>query len=252
MRIIAAIAGVLIVIGLSAFIYKNKHSESVVPERETVRATLAGTYGCLPPKDTTAPVTTECAFGIKTDEGEYYAIDFGLVSDLPPVLTDGTRIRADGIVTPLAELSTNYWEKYPIEGIFSVTNSVEVLEETNDDLPIVETSSGLFDNRWKWIRTEYLDDEELEPVKDNFVLSFNEAGTMTSTTDCNSLSGDFVIDGEVLSFGPFMSTLMYCEGSLEGEYGSDLALTNSYRIIGDELHLNLNRDFGTMIFRAIP
>lgn len=256
MRIFAAILGLLIVVGLSAFIYEHKRSEDAISDQEAVRMTLTGTYGCLPPKDTTGPVTTECAFGLKTDEGQYYAIDFGLTSALPPVLTDGVRIRASGVLTPLALLSTDYWQKYPIEGIFSVTDSVEVLEEEREVPQETEigstTSAQLFGNRWEWIRTEYLDGDRILPRTSAFVLSFAVSGTMTSTTDCNSLSGDFVVDGEVLSFGPFMSTLMYCDGSLEGEYGSDLALTNSYEIVGDELRLNLNRDFGVMVFRAIP
>jgi heat shock protein HslJ len=255
MRIIGAIVAVLIIIGLSAFIYQQKRADDFSNQVETSRVTLTGVYGCLPQKETDTSVTDECAFGIKTDEGLYYAIDFGLLSTLPPVLSNGMRIRAIGRVTPLRALSTDYWQKYPIEGIFSVTDSVEVLEETSDpELGGVDNSSlesGLFGNRWVWDQTEYRSGEILEPRDDNFVLSFNEAGTMNSTTDCNSLSGDFAVDGEVLSFGPFMSTLMYCDGSLEGEYGSDLALTNSYEIVGDELRLNLNRDFGVMVFRAV-
>lgn len=253
MRIFGAIVALLIVVGLFAFIYQHKRSGEVVKEGSgAARVTLTGTYGCLPQKDTTAITTDECAFGIRTDDGLYYAIDFGLVSTLPPVLTDGTRIRATGRVTPLIALSTDYWQKYPIEGIFSVTDSLEVLEEVDIDTEIEEESSSnsrLFDNSWVWVRTEYLDGDILQSRTDRFVLTFNEAGTMNSSTDCNSLSGDFVIDGEVLSFGPFMSTLMYCDGSLEGDYGSNLALTNSYTIVGDELRLNLDRDFGVMVFR---
>lgn len=240
--------------GLFAFIFQHKRTVDEVPRDESIRATLTGTYGCLPQEETSAITTDECAFGIKTDEGLYYAIDFGLVSTLPPILTNGTKIRATGRITPIAMLSTDYWQKYPIEGIFSVTDSVEVLEEISDDGEEeneISSESKIVDTRWVWVRTEYLDGDTLKPRGEDFVLSFNEAGTMTSTTDCNSLSGDYVIDGEVLSFGPFMSTLMYCDGSLEGEYGSDLALTNSYTIVGDELRLNLNRDFGVMVFRAV-
>lgn len=251
MKIIGAVVAVLIVVGLFSFIFQQKRTDEVVPQNVTSRVTLTGVYGCLPQRETDTEITDECAFGLETDDGLYYAIDFGLVSALPPVLSDGMRIRATGRVTPLMMLSTDYWQKYPIEGIFSVTDSVEILEEMRSEPELIEvTSDELFENKWAWIRTEYGDGAEIEPRGDDFVLMFNESGTMNSTTDCNSLSGDFVIDGEVLSFGPFMSTLMYCEGSLEGEYRSDLALTNSYEIVGDELRLNLNRDFGVMVFRA--
>lgn len=40
--------------------------------------TISGTYVCLPHRDTSGEMqTTECAFGIKTDDGVYYAVNFG-------------------------------------------------------------------------------------------------------------------------------------------------------------------------------
>lgn len=112
----------------------------------------------------------------------------------------------------------------------------------------IETASLLENTEWEWSYTTLLSGKKVSsPNKDKFVL-FLKDGKVTSSTDCNSMSGNYVKDGEVLSFTPFASTKMYCEGSLEGEYSRQLGLTNSYVISGDELRLNLNRDYGTMIF----
>ncbi len=107
----------------------------------------------------------------------------------------------------------------------------------------------LFGTSWSWVETILLSGEHVRaPVGDKFVLTFGEDGHVHSSTDCNQMNGSYVIDGEVLSFGPMMSTKMFCEGSQEGNYSEALALTNSYAFEGNELHLNLNRDYGMMVF----
>ncbi len=95
---------------------------------EPYRATLSGEYVCLPHRDGAVRETEECAPGVKTDAGEYYAIDFYLMSQEHRPLSVGERFSANGLVTPIERLSTNRWQKYQVEGIFSVTDSVRVGE----------------------------------------------------------------------------------------------------------------------------
>ncbi len=104
------------------FIYTEKQEPN---EIAAYRGTLSGEFVCLPRVDTTGPQTDECAFGIKTDVGEYYAVDFALMSQEAPQLTPGERFTANGTITPIELLSTDHWRKYPVVGIFSVTDSVE-------------------------------------------------------------------------------------------------------------------------------
>ncbi len=111
------------------------------------------------------------------------------------------------------------------------------------------TANPLFGTSWSWVETILLNGEHVKaPAGDKFVLTFGEDGHVKSTTDCNGMNGSYIINGEVLSFGPMMSTKMFCEGSQEGNYSEALALTNSYVIEGSELHFNLNRDYGMMVF----
>lgn len=63
------------------------------------KITVEGTYICLPHKNTNGPQTLECAFGIKTAQGNY-----GLRIDDPERLAlefeDNQRVRIEGYVAP--------------------------------------------------------------------------------------------------------------------------------------------------------
>lgn len=90
-------------------------------------ATLTGEYVCLPHKDTSGPQTDECAFGIKTDASEYYALDFNMIPEGHEDFQSGTKFSASGTITPIENLSTDHWRRYDIEGIFTVTDYVKDL-----------------------------------------------------------------------------------------------------------------------------
>jgi copper homeostasis protein (lipoprotein) len=334
---------------LNSYIYNEKQGDTSEPEHTT----LTGEYMCLPLAEEGSADTGDCAVGIKTEYGDYYAIDLGLMSMEAPALVEGDMIRAAGIITPIAELSTDYWKKYPVIGIFSVTDSLELLEPekqepfasyegvlpcascegivtqlelsaspsaTNtgeyvlteiyigqdesepfvtkgswmlkdeggvmtyelqkedgvikyiqldqsmirmvgadgsafpSELPynlkkIEEEPNPVLDTSWVWKETILLNGTVVTPSKpEAFVLMLGSDRSYTSSTDCNALSGTFALDQEVLSFSPAISTKMFCEGSQESVYIEELMLANSFAIKGDELHLNLNRDFGTMKF----
>ncbi len=350
------VVGILVVAFfiLNSYIYNEKQSDT----DGTVQTSLAGEYICLPPKDRTVPLD-ECAAGLLTDNG-YYAIDLGLLSGDTPALTEGNRLTANGIITPIENLSTDYWDRFPVIGIFSVTDSLQIEEDTQgpavtiyngvlpcascegidttitltasssentagtyvltetylgEDNPIVRTTgewyiesredarylvlqnvsedvsmytyrfesgdrirfagldgsaldsdlpydlsrvqsaltsvNGILDQEWIWTYTELGDGRRVEaPTGDQFVLRLGSDGRYQSSTDCNAISGEFALEGEVVSFGPALSTRMFCEGSQEAVYTNDLLLTNSYVINGHVLRFNLDRDYGVMYFEA--
>jgi len=83
---------------------------------------LTGTAACLPPKNTTGPVTLECALGIRTEEGKFYALD---TSALPQMqqqsLQQAKKMRVTGTLTPIEAISSLQWDKYEVWGIMKVT-----------------------------------------------------------------------------------------------------------------------------------
>lgn len=115
---------------LNNYIYQQKQEPNPTPPQsiESQRTTLVGEHTCLPHADTSGPQTLECALGIKTDDGNYYALDFSLTSQQYPNIPGGARISANGILTPIENLSTDHWKKYNVKGIFSITDSFEILE----------------------------------------------------------------------------------------------------------------------------
>lgn len=89
------------------------------------RATLSGTYtDCLPRQDNFS--TEPCIAGMRMDDGVYYALDFLLMSQIPPRLADGDRFTANGVLIPVEEVDAERMPGAIGAGVFSVTDSVVV------------------------------------------------------------------------------------------------------------------------------
>lgn len=134
--VIILVAGFL---ALNAHIYDEKQGTGEL--YEPYRATLTGEYVCLPHTDQSALHTDECAAGIKTDVGEYFAVDFALMSRSPIDLQVGQQFRASGVITPVERLSTDHWRRYPVIALFSVTDAV-VLEKEKGTEPVACTADA--------------------------------------------------------------------------------------------------------------
>jgi hypothetical protein len=119
------IVAVVLIAGFYAFnayIYQEKQGDN--DDITSYRGTLSGEVVCLPHADTSGPTTMECAYGLRTDVGEHYALDLNLMSQEAAPLETGERITANGLITPIEMLSSDHWKTYDIEGIFSVTDSL--------------------------------------------------------------------------------------------------------------------------------
>ncbi len=118
---------VIIAVILVGYIAMRLNKDVVVPPLDTTpqNVTLSGTYVCLPHLDTTGPQTEECAFGLQTTEGDYYAVDFGASADAMAQFQAGQSITAEGFVVIKEALSSDQWAKYNMKGIFTITNTIE-------------------------------------------------------------------------------------------------------------------------------
>ncbi len=105
---------------------------------------------------------------------------------------------------------------------------------------------------WQWVETIYNDGREVRPDGDDFVLTFNENGSMSSTTDCNGLSGQFNLrEGNEISFSEIAMTKMYCEDSLEDEYLRTFNDASTYLFEDDNLVITIKYDSGSTIFEPV-
>lgn len=104
---------------------------------------------------------------------------------------------------------------------------------------------------WNWISTTYGNDTQVSPrTAGKFTLTFKNNGTFSISTDCNGMGGNYVVNGNKISFDKMMSTMMYCEGSQEGDFAGMLGKVSSYHFTSrGELIFDLKFDSGVMMFR---
>ena len=105
---------------------------------------------------------------------------------------------------------------------------------------------------WTWVSTLYNNDTIIAPKKaKSFTLTFKKDGSFSATTDCNSMSGTYsTTKDNKISFGKIASTMMYCDGSQEGEFAKMLQEVQSYHFTSKgELIFDFKFDSGTMTFR---
>jgi hypothetical protein len=118
----AILIQILLVIGL----FFLGHKQPVPPlDSNPHNVTLSGTYVCLPHLNTNGPQTEECAFGLQTDEGVYYAVNFGASANSFNQFQSRKHIKAEGFVVIKEALSSDHWTKYNMKGIFTVTKIIE-------------------------------------------------------------------------------------------------------------------------------
>lgn len=93
-----------------------------------------------------------------------------------------------------------------------------------DSTPPPQTSD-IVGQTWVWERNIIGGDGVVPVAKPGkFSITFGTDGNVSGTTDCNGFGGEYKIGSDgIISFGPFMSTLMYCEGSQETDFTSSLA-----------------------------
>jgi heat shock protein HslJ len=71
-------------------------------------------------------------------------------------------------------------------------------------------------------------------------ISFNKDGKFGGSVGCNSFGADYKMDGDQITFGSIVSTMMFCEGISDQESTVLTILTDktvNYKINGDQLTL---------------
>jgi heat shock protein HslJ len=74
-------------------------------------------------------------------------------------------------------------------------------------------------------------------------LTFNQDGTINGSSGCNGLGGDYTVEGDKITFGEFVSTLMACDDPImKQEEAAHKVMTGTatYKIEGDTLTITNN------------
>jgi len=130
------------------------------------------------------------------------------------------------------------------EQSFSEISST-TLKDTPQDTPNIKGIT------WIWEKTEMANGTVVTPIKlGMYSVLFEHDGTVTGKTSCNGFGGDYTLgSGGSMSFGPFMSTLMYCEGSQEAEFSQAVTNSNRYTINAEGKLVFTIKDGGKIILK---
>ncbi len=132
-----------------------------------------------------------------------------------------------------------------------------MLGSNSDDQPNTaentERVMPLYAYTWTWQESRFNGGSTTVPQDPSqFTLQFDaDAGSFSSTTDCNNVMGNIMTGDGSLEFSSMAMTKMACpDGTLEQEYVDTLDVVNGYEIYSeDELTvLSLKQENGEMIF----
>lgn len=103
---------------------------------------------------------------------------------------------------------------------------------------------------WVWQRADLKTSVIVPKNPGVFTLTFSPEGRVVGKTDCNGFGGTYTLASDgILNFSPFMSTLMYCDGSQEGAYNALVSQTMYYRFdSAGNLVLTLKNNAGTLTY----
>lgn len=183
-------------------------------------------------------------------------------------MTDSAKKTLTVLVAVLA-LGTLFWFAYRSQqtGILPTEEEALVPEATpvsdavgfpdQNEAPIPTTSPDTADDMamltsqtWTWVRTQMNDGSEVTPNTPGiFTATFQDDGTISLGTDCNSMSGMFSLPavGQI-AFAPMATTLMFCEDSQESEFSQMLTDSTGYMFQDGKLVLLIKFDSGSVIF----
>jgi hypothetical protein len=127
--------GAILVLGVGGYLaFSPTPTTSVPPADQTAilppagapeTITISGTYTCLPLQDDSES-KTDCAFGLKADSGEYYAVNFGASAGSMADFNKGAHIVAKGFIITRENLHPDNWKKFSMIGLFTVTEKPTV------------------------------------------------------------------------------------------------------------------------------
>ncbi len=130
---------------------------------------------------------------------------------------------------------------------FSFLSIYSPQQETQQEVVNSPTITG----KWVWRDTVMQSEEVVSPAEGKeevFTIEFTKAGEVRGTTDCNSFSGSYKVDGQNIVFGPIASTEMFCEASQQVLFVDFVSRSNTYTFdVTGHLILVFKDDAGAMI-----
>ncbi len=93
--------------------------DKIINEKVDSMTTITGNFSCLPLK-TGVSEAKDCALGIRSSDGSYYALDISRIQDANTDLKAEDTIAVTGFLKPVAEVDSPEWDVYLILGVIKV------------------------------------------------------------------------------------------------------------------------------------
>jgi len=134
------------------------------------------------------------------------------------------KVNADGTLT-IADATENHLEKEP-----SILHRIGSVSKTDQ--------SVLLNDIWLLESINRKEITDGDYAREKPLLEFHKVdGKVMGTTGCNRLNGTYKTEGNMISFGPLMTTKIACPGKGEATFKAALAEVNSYKIKDLKLYL---------------
>jgi heat shock protein HslJ len=104
-------------------------------------------------------------------------------------------------------------------------------------------SSASIEGQWKLVSYGSTSDQ-IPAVPDVETSIEFKDGQMSGNVGCNSFSGEYTVDGDTITFGPVMSTMMYCEAVADQESGTLAVMQGSAPFVLDGNTLTITSEDG--------
>jgi len=110
-------------------------------------------------------------------------------------------------------------------------------------------SSASIQGGWKLVSYGSPSDQKPAVPDVDTSIEFGSDGRMSGNVGCNSFGGDYTVSGNTITFGPVMSTMMFCDAVSEQESGTLAVLKEkpTFVLDGGMLTITSNDDGSSII-----
>ena len=85
-------------------------------------------------------------------------------------------------------------------------------------------ASASINGQWKLVSYGPVSSQISAAPDVDTTIEFASDGTLNGNVGCNGFGGDFTVDGDTITFGSIVSTMMFCEGPVGEQEAATLAV----------------------------
>ncbi len=110
---------VLVALVVFGLLFSNGY-DKVVNESVDKMTTVTGNFSCLPLRSGEEPAEELCTLGVKSSNGDFYALDVSHIQDANTDLGVDETIAVTGFLLPEAEMNEPKWQAFIVKGVIKV------------------------------------------------------------------------------------------------------------------------------------